>query len=193
MAQAIRSILIRCSVLCRITVGRPLRTLSRRPALQLMQAIPTSLLPLLTISEALLSFAYLEAGSISVQSRHSRNARVRLQDRGQRLRAKPQRAECKDCHWLIWHWTSPLLRAQAGLFELRHFPFISSGKVFCAQARRRNQREISGFLFYSLLIVLTFVGALIHKQRDPDPRAQERFQRTIAAILFVRLRWPTCS
>jgi len=103
MAQAIRSILIRCSVLCRITVGRPLRTLSRRPALQLMQAIPTSLLPLLTISEALLSFAYLEAGSISVQSRHSRNARVRLQDRGQRLRAKPQRAECKDCHWLIWH------------------------------------------------------------------------------------------
>ena len=72
MAQAIRSMPIRCLVLCRTTVDRPLRTLSRRAALQLMQAIPASLRPLLTISEALLSFAYLTAASISVHLRLNR-------------------------------------------------------------------------------------------------------------------------
>jgi hypothetical protein len=41
----------------------------RYTALQLMQAIPASLRPLLTISEALLSFAYLMAASISVHLR----------------------------------------------------------------------------------------------------------------------------
>ena len=46
--------------------------LSRHTALKLMQAIPASLRPLLTISEALLSFAYLMATSISVHLRRSR-------------------------------------------------------------------------------------------------------------------------
>ena len=95
MAQEIRSIPIRCSVLCRTTVGRPLRTLSRRAALQLMQAIPASLRPLLTMSEILLSFAYLMAASILVHLRRNRGTQLRIHGRLRRARANEP--DCLTC------------------------------------------------------------------------------------------------
>src|SRR5882757_6103368 len=76
MAQATRSIPIRCWGHCGITVGRRLHMLSRRTALQLMRAIPASLRPLLTISEILLSFAYSMAASISVLLSCNRGIRL---------------------------------------------------------------------------------------------------------------------
>ena len=60
-----------------------------------MQAIPASLRPLLTMSEILLSFAYLMAASISVHLRRNRGTPLRIHGRLRRARANEP--DCLTC------------------------------------------------------------------------------------------------
>jgi len=69
MALGIRSTQTRCLDPCRTMADLPLRMLCCEEAQPLMRAIRASLRPLFTISETLLSFAYLMAASISVHLR----------------------------------------------------------------------------------------------------------------------------